>query len=337
MILWITSPENLNLLDFLTEEKQIPIKKFSGEFQLKNLIINDIKNLDVYSHIAIDLSAIRDQDEDIIQTIKAFQMMYSSSLIFYAEDENKRSNLLNRIIEETNCYNIITLNDIKKIQEEIRICISEGMSKEEALKNINKDIEINVPQYTFEENIKIIVAGTMSRVGTTTMAMNMASYLASIGAKVAYTEANSNAHLLQIHSTFFPNIKIENNFFKQGGIDYFFDGNIPAEGYNFNIIDIGILKKKNEKIFEIGDTKILCTGNKPWEVEELNNSLNIIQGIETNVLIPEVKNKNIKKLLKINNPDKMYFIKPSFNFFDNNINSDVWQKILEKHIKQNSL
>ena len=108
MILWITSPENLNLLDFLTEEKQIPIKKFSGEFQLKNLIINDIKNLDVYSHIAIDLSAIGDQDEDIIETIKAFQMMYSSSLIFYAEDVSKRNNLLNRIIEETSSYNIVT-------------------------------------------------------------------------------------------------------------------------------------------------------------------------------------------------------------------------------------
>jgi len=336
MILWITSPENLNLFDFLTEEKQIPIKKYSGEFIIKNLIINDIKNLDVYSHIAIDLSAIKDSDEEMIEAIKAFKMMYSSSLIFYAEDENKRNSLLNRIINEAECYNIVTSNDIKKIQKEIELCVEQRMSKEEALKNINKDIEINIPQYTFEENIKIIVAGAMPRIGTTTTAMNMACYLAGIGAKVSYTEANSNAHLLQIHSAFFPNIPIKDECFFQNKVNYFFDGNIPMEGYNFNIIDLGPLSKNNVKILNMADVKILCGGNKPWEVKTLNNSLGVIEEVDINILVPEIKH-SIKKLININNPYKILCVKPSFNLFDRNTNCDVWQKILKQYIKQNSL
>ncbi len=73
------------------------------------------------------------------------------------------------------------------------------MSKEYLLKFMNTSMDINIeqiPQYSFiGENIKIIVSGAMNRVGTTTIAMNMVSYLASIGAKVSYTEANGNNHL----------------------------------------------------------------------------------------------------------------------------------------------
>lgn len=91
------------------------------------------------------------------------------------------------------------------------------MNKEYLLKsmNISMDFDIEtITQYSFAgENIKIIVAGAITRVGTTTTAMNMASYLSSIGAKVSYTEANRNNHLNSIHSYFFFNIPINDEYF----------------------------------------------------------------------------------------------------------------------------
>ncbi|MCF6461536.1 hypothetical protein [Clostridium sp. Cult3] len=193
------------------------------------------------------------------------------TIIIFAEKTD--ISLLNRIIEETETFNIITAETIEKIKEEIRICIGpQGMDKNYLLKSMNIAMDINLEEvlpYSFVgENIKVIIAGAINRVGTTTVSMNMASYLSSIGAKVSYTEANVNNHLEKIHYYFFYNIPIKDNYFSQDGVDYFFNSNIPADNYNFNIIDIGVLDQRNLKAFEIGNIKILCSGTKPYELPQ---------------------------------------------------------------------
>ena len=198
MLLYLTSTENVGLFDFLTEELGMLVKKLSGEFSLNKFVVHDMRNLSHFSYIAIDLVAIKDDTDKMIEAIISFKTLYDSRIIIFAEKADL--NLLNKIIEETETYNIITANNIKNIKEEIRICVSQqGMAKEYLLKAMNGNMDINIdniPQYSFlGENIKIMIAGTMNRVGSTTTAMNMASYLSNIGAKVSYTEANGKEAL----------------------------------------------------------------------------------------------------------------------------------------------
>lgn len=193
MLLYLTSTENVGLFDFLTEELGMLVKKLSGEFFLNKFVVHDMRNLSHFSYIAIDLEAIKDNPDETIESLIAFKALYDSRIIIFAE--KAPIDLLNKIIEEIEIYNIITAKNIENIKEEIKISVSpQGMNKDYLLKSMNNSMDINLdisPQYSFiGENIKIIVAGTMNRVGTTTTAINMASFLASIGAKVSYTQAN---------------------------------------------------------------------------------------------------------------------------------------------------
>lgn len=160
----------------------------------------------------------------------------------------------------------------------------------------------------------------------------MASYLASIGAKVSYTEANGNNHLEKIHSYFFPNIPIIDDSFPSEGVNYFLNNNIPVdEDYNFNIIDIGILGDKNPKILNIADVVVLVGGVKPYELDSLNVSLKLINK-QAKILLP-IETKSIIKNINIpSDKAAIDYIRYSSNLFDISTNNEVWKKVLSDYI-----
>lgn len=334
MLLYLTSTENVGLFGFLTEDLGILVKKLSGEFSLNRFVVHDMRNLSHFSYIAIDLEAIKDNMDETIESLIAFKALYDSRIIVFAE--KAPIELLNRIIEETEIYNIITAKNIEKIKDEIKITVSpQGMNKDYLLRSMNSSMDINLDtglQYSFiGENIKIIVAGSMNRVGTTTTAMNMASFLSSIGANVSYTQANGSDHLEKIHEYFFFNNPIKNNCFSQDRVECFLDSNIPSDDYNFNIIDIGTLSQANSKIFEIGQVKILCSGTKPYELPQLNSALEIFRKNEVNIILNDVIDKSIKKSISLD-PDGIHISKYTPDLFDKNTNKEIWKSILSEYI-----
>lgn len=124
MLLYLTSNENVGLFDFLTDELGMLVKKLSGEFSLNRFVVHDMKNLNHFSYIAIDL-----------EPINAFKTLYDSRIIIFAEKADLE--LLNIIIEETETYNIVTAKSIEKIKEEIKISVSpHGMNKQYLLRTM---------------------------------------------------------------------------------------------------------------------------------------------------------------------------------------------------------
>ncbi len=364
MLLYLSSNENLTLFDFLKEEEGMLIEKLSGEFYLKRFIVHDMRTFSHYRYMIIDLSIIKDPIDDIIEALKALKIMYDVRIILLA---GKTSiDFLNKIIDEANIYNIIFKRMLSKIKKQANVCLSEkGMTKHYVKININlnydenegvettfklsssnllnKDKQIIENKFTEnkytenkfdinDENIKIIIAGSMPRVGTTTTAMNMANYLSSVGAKVSYTEGNKSNHLSSIHSYFFFNNPIANNYFTDNDVDYYFNGNIPAEGYNFNIIDIGVLNSQNLKLLEeLGDMKLLCGGTKPYEIEEIKKVLEFANDKDVKLILPEGSVLNIEQVnLPIKN-EQIYYTQYSLNLFDGNINAKVFESILYKY------
>jgi hypothetical protein len=328
MILYLSSEENIGLFDFLIEENFI-IKKYNGTFDLKRFIVHDARNIDPYRYFVVDLEAIDNSDDEIIESIIAFYSLFNSRIIILAEKANRE--LVERIINETNTFNIITSNEIDKMLDEIRICISSrGMTKDMVINKLNKNADSQfVSNYSFVgENVKITIAGSQNRVGTTTIALNIASYLASMGAKVSYTEANTNNHLRQIHSYYFKDVEIENNCFTVDNINYFLNGCLPEDNYNFNIIDVGAITENNIKLFIFGNVKVLCGGSKPYELPKLLKSFQLINNEDINIITPGQDINNIINIDKEN----LYNINYSCDLFNNCINTNVWRSVLSDYI-----
>lgn len=333
MIVYLTSENNLGLFDFLVEEKQMYIKKISGTipFSLELFIKSDMRNLGGFRYLILDLSIIEEKNNNLIENLISLKTLFDIRVILFAE--NIEGETLNGILEEAKIANIITSNRIEKIKKEMEICISpNGMDKNYLLKNFNINYNFKIDnqiKYTFPKaNTKITIAGVMNRIGTTTTAINIATYLSSLGAKVSYTEGGNSNHLALIHSYYLLNNPVKNNYFTYGGVDYFFRRQVPNSFYDFHIIDIGGINIKNIKIFNLGDIKILCGGVKPNEIEEYKLLLDNIE-IEGqyDFLVPKGDIIDINNELPGNKLRSLYKTEYTSSYFDGTTNSKIYREI----------
>ncbi|MDT8717035.1 hypothetical protein IAI10_10230 [Clostridium sp. 19966] len=333
MLLYISSNQNIGIFDFLTKEKGIIIKKLSGEFFLNKFVIHDMRNLSHYRYVAIDVKAIKDTEQEIIEALKAFKVMYDSRIIIFDEGKNKEEDLIKSLVNEK-IYNIITANTVAEIKEEILKCVSEeGMAYEDYFTRDNNKLSGNVSQYIFKQkDIKIAVAGVSRRCGTTTTAFNLTNCLYGLGAKVSYTEANDNNHLKDI-TDFYEFIKDGGESFKYRGVEYYPVKQFPNE-YNFNVFDIGVLNGNALPIYKACNVRILCGGSKPYEIVEYKKALEPISKINISTILnfcPEIGRTNLKKLIE-NENIKAYFTDYSPNLFDGKVNEKIFKDILKDYI-----
>ncbi|QAA32755.1 hypothetical protein [Clostridium manihotivorum] len=330
MLLCLSSNQNIGIFDFLTKEKGLIIKKLTGEFYLKKFVIHDMRSLSHYSYVAVDLKAIKDNENELIEALVAFKTMYDSRIIIFAEGLLIEDNLIQKLLSER-IYNIIIADTVSEIKEQILKCVSEqGMTIEdyrdsEGTKSLSK--------YIFKhKNIKIAVAGAQNRVGTTTTAFNLTNYLHGIGAKVSYTEANNNEHLKDI-AAYYEFTMVSDKCIKYKGIGYYLDKQFPND-YNFNIFDLGILNLSSLSIFKACDVRILCSGSKPYELPCLNKALKLIGEEKTNTIFSfsaEAGRVNLKKLTESEN-NKVHFSLYNPSLFDGKVNEKVFKDILIDYI-----
>ncbi|KGM93985.1 hypothetical protein Z968_12280 [Clostridium novyi A str. 4552] len=335
MLLYLSSNENIEIFDFLSKEKGMVIKKLSGEFYLKKFVIHDMRNLSHYAYFVIDLKALKDTENEIIEAIIAFKTMYDSRIIIFAEGMDRQDEIISKLIEEK-IYNIVISKEIPEIKNEILKCISdEGRIEDEWIEqnDINQYLKESFKnQYVFKhKNIKIAVAGVSSRVGTTTTAFNIARFLFEIGAKVSYTEANSNEHLKEI-AAYYEFLKVE-NYYKYRGIEYYPNKQFP-NGYNFNVFDLGNLNKGSAAIFKSCDIKVLCSGSKPYELIDTYESTKFIQEDNYNILLSSISNEDNLKIRKSfdNVKANIYFGTYSPSLFDGKSNENIYRDIVKDYI-----
>jgi len=332
MLLYMASNQNVGLFDFLVKKQGIIVKKLSGEFYMKKFIIHDMRNLSHYSFIAIDLSALKDTEDEIMEAVLAFKSMYYSRLIIFAEGMQYSNPLVSRLVEE-GIYNIITATEIEEIKSEITMCVSdEGMDYHDIIKV--SETENLTPKYLFkEENITIGVAGVLSRIGTTTTAMNLANYLASIGAKVSYIEANANNHLNSLPDVY-KGMKVEDDCIRYKGVNYMTIKSGNKENNNFSVFDFGVLNDGNLKALKYSKIVIICGGGKPYELKALHNAIMKLKELSINIIlsfIPERGRVSLKNELQSENII-VHFTDYSPDIFDCSVNNRIWKDILNEYI-----
>lgn len=334
MLLYLTSNNHINTFDFLYDEHGIIIKKLSGQFSLKQFVINDMRNLDHYSFVAIDVQALKDSDIEVIEAVNAFKKLHSSRLIFYVDDIVRHEKLLKELVE-IGLYNIATSSDVAELRTEILMTISDlGISKKEIQCRLFKieglTIDRNVGYAFVKNNIRIAVTGVQNRVGTTTMAINLANYLAGMGTRVSYIEANDHDHLRQL-SAYYTGMVLKEDGIIYNGIKYLSLQSECKDDFDFVIYDMGVVSHKIiGAINNNCDRAILCATGKPYEQSGFEKVQELMNAETTMKVFSLVAEADKPKLLK--QYDKVHFSEYTPDYFCGDVNGTIWDEVIKPFV-----
>ena len=156
MVLYLSSPQHTNLLDFIggyePEDGKV-IKKLVGQFSLKQFIVYDMRNFSQFADIVLDRIAFGDTDGEFVQAIEEFLTMYTARVTVIHEGLMQSNPFFGTLIE-CGVRNLVCGTEIGEIQQEIAECLSgEGMlryvqkgqqgneKQEEAQEVINERLE----------------------------------------------------------------------------------------------------------------------------------------------------------------------------------------------------
>lgn len=175
MILYLSSQQHTNLLDFLAEkEDALPVKKMTGNFMMKQFVIYDMRNFSHCTELVLDRIAFGDEDRDFAQAIEEFLTMYNARITVICEGL-KESDPLCRALLDAGVGNIVTNVEIRGMQEEIMQSLSsQGMTRYAPKER--KKTKVQGEHYHFmADGVRIAMISSQSRIGTTTMALGFAA------------------------------------------------------------------------------------------------------------------------------------------------------------------
>ena len=283
MILYLSSTQHTNLLDFTgwyDANSEMPIKKMVGSFVLKQFIIYDMRNFSHFSEVVLDRIAFGDSDKEFAEAIEEFLTMYSPRITVICEGLKPDSPLFQALLN-SGVGNIVCDTEISAIQREITECLSEqGMIRYHP-KERTKQAE-GIKHYRFDcENIHIAVISSQPRMGATTMAIGLSSWLAAVGASVCYIEENDSGILTGMAADY--DMEPDGDGWRLDGVHY---GKSPIkEPVNFIVHDIGFMTSLNETV-QTADMLLTVCGTKPYELPHTMLLLKKLETMDTYVLCP---------------------------------------------------
>lgn len=269
MILYLSSQQHTNLLDFLAEkEDALPVKKMTGNFMLKQFVIYDMRNFSHCTELVLDRIAFGDEDRDFAQAIEEFLTMYNARITVICEGL-KESDPLCRALLDAGVGNIVTNVEIRGMQEEIRQSLSDQGMTRYAPKERKKP-KVQGEHYRFmADGVRIAMLGSQSRIGTTTMALGFAAWLGSIGASVAYVEKNDSGIIPYLSDAY--EMDEEAGGYRLEKMWY--GTQTPDAGFHFVLEDYGTERPEVDE-----DVLILVCGTKPYEIA---HTMKLLEQYET--------------------------------------------------------
>lgn len=324
------------------------IQTITGIKCLKKFVLQEMKNLNNFEHIIIDITGITDTEDDIVDSIVAIKSMYSIRIIIVALGYTYGNSTLARLFNE-GIYNFVTATTNNEQEKELLECISgDGKQYKDSVRfrqtlqtNNSKDKVIIKKEYKkLKQCVTIGIVGSQEHIGTTTQSLLITQFLNSLQLNVCYIQANGKNDIEQINKMY--SVEKKENFISYGNIDmYSQDKTVNAieKGYDFYVYDMGILYDKDIDNFITKDIKIVVAGAKPWEqdnVVKIFNTLGILKDINFIFnFTPEIQQKALIK----NMGDygvKTYFSNYTPNPFISDVNEEIYHKIFKVFIAEKS-
>jgi hypothetical protein len=337
MILYLTSSNKVNLLDFIEIELELPVKKLIGSFSLNSFVIKDMRFYSHVHYLAIERGAIKETDEEMVQALLSFQMMYEMRIIVISEGLPESSPFFQELIQ-ADIQNVVTGETIDMIKDEVRECFSEvGMVRRKparesiATEGMPQSSTVEeVPQFRFNcTNVMIAIAGCDRRMGVTTTAFNLVCWINAHGGTACYVEENANNHLAHIIQLFKP--EQSGNAYILENSDFYFSRELNRE-YNFIVKDCGTLfEKKIQASFSNSNIRLLCSSAMPYELARFYQTMERFKDLSIQPLglyVPD----NIKPYLERSIDQDFIYCNATHDLFDSNVNGTVYKKLLAEYI-----
>ena len=325
MILYLSSQQHTNLLDFLSEkEDSLPVKKMTGNFMLKQFVIYDMRNFSHCTELVLDRIAFGDEDRDFAQAIEEFLTMYNARITVICEGL-KESDPLCRALLDAGVGNIVTHVEIRGMQEEIRQSLSSQGMMRYASKERKKP-EGKGERYHFSaDGVRIAMISSQSSIGTTTMALGFVAWLGSVGASVAYVEKNDSGIIPYLSDAY--EMDEEAGGYRLEKMWY--GTQIPDAGFHFLLEDYGTGRPDTDT-----DILLLICGTKPYEVAHTMELLELYETKAAFVLCPfvDIALQGTYAEAFQTEYHKVFFLEYQPDCMNGSPNAKIFKTIIERYI-----
>lgn len=332
LLYYIASKSNLGLFDEICKKKGVLIQKHSGQVNLKKLIIEGTSNFSHIAYFAVDLSAVKNSNDEILEAFMAFGSMYNARIILLAFSCDNNC-LLSKLVE-AGIYNIATYDE--DLASGLCECMSELGRQYKAAVRLSRPKTVGIGT-----TVKVGICGTQNRVGTTTQGLLLTKALGICGEKACYIEANGQGHIKTLAGYY----EVEENErlkkIRFGDIDMFYDYSLLPTlldmEYRFYLIDYGVVGTENIHAFLESDIRIICAGAKTWEMANIIKAVRMLgKPHEVNFLfsfVPEGEREDIRGLMA-EHTHRVYFADYQDSLFTGNAGiglcSDIFKGYLIK-------
>lgn len=347
MILAITR-ENEKLIYEVCKENGFNIPQvLTGVESLKRFAIQELKNLNNYNQIIIDINATKESQDDIISSIVAIKSMYNIRVIVLALGYKEGDTLLSKLFNE-GIYNFVTGTTYNEQKEQFRNCmLGEGCQYKDAIRyrqkiddNKKNKIIIKKEYKKLKQFVNIAVAGTEKHIGVTTQAILITMFLKSLNMNACYICATDKDEIKNIETL--DGVVKKENMYSYKGIDLYSNSNkveAMQYGYDFYIYDYGTLDNNTFDNFLTKEVKVIVCGTKAWETDETFRVLSLLEKMpEVNYIFnfsSDEEKIKFKRTLRgiIKN---IYFSSYTTDAFKDNINDEIYHEIFKDYISEKS-
>lgn len=356
----ISSPKYLEDIDRAVEQlcKEVVFKKIDRDIDIleeKNII--DKINMDM---LILDISCVEDPRK-LPQFIRGIQMNKESIRIIIIAPYSFSGNLIMNDLISMGIYNIIgqedqadshilssiielyenpstyakaikwdkgAINRNKREQEFIKT--GEGRFGKKKTSNV-----ITVEKDKIVGTIVIAVAGTISRIGTTHTAISIGNFLLRNKNGVAVVEMQQSDAFESIKNSY-DNVELKKGFFSLAGIDFYpYDpafavSDLILGDYDYVVLDMGPYDICDVAEFKRAQERIIVSGVKDWELDELDKFLKTESKKNANKYLFSFCGDNMFQFVK-GSMEPLYCYQAAYNpqpFDDNEEANEVYEKIL---------
>ena len=133
MILAITRDNEKLIYEVCKENGFESPQVLTGVESLKKFAIQELRNLNNYKQIIIDITSTNETEDEIVQSVVAIKSMYNIRIIIVALGFQEGNPLLSKLFNE-GIYNFVNSNTYYEQKEQFKKCLSsEGCLYKDAI------------------------------------------------------------------------------------------------------------------------------------------------------------------------------------------------------------
>mgnify|MGYP000009508537 FL=1 len=347
MILAITRENEKLIYEVCKENGFESPQVLTGVESLKRFAVQELRNLNNYNQIIIDIASTKETEDEIVQSVVAIKSMYNIKIIVVALGFREGNNLLAKLFNE-GIYNFVNADNYYEQKEQFKNCLSkEGCQYKDAVRFRQKiedgkknKVIIKKEYKKLKQFVNIAVAGTEKHIGVTTQAILITMFLKGLNMNACYICSNDKNEVKNLEKL--DGVVKKNGFFSYNGIDlYSNDSKIDAMqyGYDFYIYDYGVLDESTLDNFMSKEVKVIVGGTKPWEYDDTFRAIFLLKEMQDiNYIFNFASNQEKAKIRKLLSKviKHIYFSDYTTDTFNNNINAETYHEIFKDYIAEKS-